>query len=424
MGYSFSSLEEDDSGVTVTASSEDKKTKTFRSIHVVACDGAKSQVRAAVSIGLTGGPLPLQLFLIHFRSNDLKRLHSQGRFWHIFFTGGGAIISQNEGEIFTVHFSVPFDVDTKLLDPYETVYQVIGGSCGPYKIKIDEIIVKSPWQPWICIADSYGSKGGRVFLAGDAAHQNVPTGGYGMNMGLGDAYDIAWKLAAVHNGYADEKILTTYESERKPVAEWNLRYSGEHLQHVVNIWTWVGTAPVGTVLDTKGAEGLDLRERIRKSVRENDMENKSAGIELDYRFEDSPIVVQEEESSSPEWQQRHYLPSTKPGHRAPHVLLGDGKTSILDLYGLEYSLVDFSRDGESATVVLRAAKARNFPITYIPLPDESHPRSIWARDLVLVRPDGFVAWRAGDGTMLDAKEVEKMLDRVSGKQIGLEEKGR
>ena len=392
----------------------------IRSRHVVACDGAKSRVRRAIGIDVTGGPLPIQLYLVHFRSRDLQRLHSQGRFWHLFTTGGGTLISQDEKEIFTAHLGVPSNVDTTLLDPYEVVYRVLGGSCAPYPIKIDEIIVQSRWLPWVCVADSYTSVLGKVFLAGDAAHQNVPTGGYGMNTGLADAYDIAWKLAAVHNGYADEKILGSYQSERRPVAERNVKYSGEHMQHLVNIWTWVREAPMGTVLDTQSEEGLRLREKIRKSVRENDAENKSTGVELDYRFEHSRIVCWEpKSSSSPDWDPRRYHPTTRPGHRAPHVLLQDGKTSVLDLYGSEYSLVDFSRDGEQAKAILAEAKSINFPLAHVHLPDEVHARGVWERDLVLVRPDGYVAWRSGEeeAKPLDAEGVRRVLFRVSRKEV-------
>ena len=256
-----------------------------------------------------------------------------------------------------------------------------------------------------------------MFLAGDAAHQNVPTGGYGMNTGLADGYDIAWKLAAVHNGHAGESMLATYESERRPVAEGMVKHSAEHMQHTVNIWDWVREAPAGTVLDTEGEEGLALRERIRKSVRENDAENKSIGVELDYRFEDSAIVCREEGSGSPEWNQRRYFPTTRPGHRAPHVLLKDGETSVLDLYGLEYSLVDFTRDGEQARVILKVAEEMEFPVTHIHLPDEEHVRGIWERELVLVRPDGYVAWRLSVGEKLTAEGVKETLRKVSGREI-------
>ena len=107
--------------------------------------------------------------LVHFRSRDLTRLHAQGQFWHIFFTGGAVIISQDEVDTFTVHTPIPLDADINDFDVYQTVYKALGSSTGvPYPIKIDEILVKSSWRPNLVTADNYRSKAGRVFLAGDS----------------------------------------------------------------------------------------------------------------------------------------------------------------------------------------------------------------------------------------------------------------
>lgn len=111
---------------------------------------------------------PMTNFLVHFRSRDLERLHKQGQFWHIFFCNGGVIISQNEKDIWTVHMPIPPGTNTELLDPYEVVFKVLGGSSGGYKIDIDEILVTSAWIGHICVAEHYRSNRGRVFLAGDA----------------------------------------------------------------------------------------------------------------------------------------------------------------------------------------------------------------------------------------------------------------
>lgn len=94
----------------------------------------------------------------------------------------GAVICQDDKEVFTTHLMLPLGVESDSIDSNDAVYQVLGGMGSPYKIEIDEILVRSTYRHSVAVAASYRSQHGRVFLAGDSAHQNVPTGGYGMNM--------------------------------------------------------------------------------------------------------------------------------------------------------------------------------------------------------------------------------------------------
>ena len=401
IGHSFRSLIEDERCITTTVREvATDRLITIKSDYLVACDGSKSPVRRAVGIELQGAPLPMKLYLVHFKSRDLSKLHSQGRFWHIFYTSGGILISQDELDTFTAHLGLPLDADASVLDPHQVIYSIVGGSLGPYPIQVDDIIVSSTWYPKICIADRYRSRAGtgRVFLAGDSAHQNVPTGGYGMNTGLGDAFDIAWKLAAVLQGYGGEALLRSYEHERKPVAARNIARSGEHMGVHLAAWEWVRGSSTECLLDPLDKAGL--RTRLVKHYDENDGENKEWGIEMDYRFEDSPVICADELDAlaPPAWEHRLYHPSTKPGHRAPHVFLNGNKdTSIFDLYGLHFSIVDFGREGAASKTFMDAAAELGIPLEPIHLPEEDHCRRIWECDAVLVRPDGFVAWRGSAG---------------------------
>ena len=156
--------------------------------------------------------------LVHFKSRDLTRLHKQGRFWHIFLLGEsggfeGAVISQDEKGTWTTHLFLPLDAEPEKMDPHDAVYRVLGGVYGPYKITIDEILVRSVWRPNIAVTRNWSNPSLRIFLAGDSAHQNIPTGGYGMNMGIGDAFDLGWKLASVINGHGGPDLLRSYEME-------------------------------------------------------------------------------------------------------------------------------------------------------------------------------------------------------------------
>ncbi|EFR00201.1 hypothetical protein MGYG_09012 [Nannizzia gypsea CBS 118893] len=162
------------------------------------CDGANSIVRRDLGIELEEGPIPGFVLLIHFKPKDLRRLHKQGRFWHIFFpndvaAGGSikdAIISQDNIDTWTAHLFLPEGFDYSQVPSTQATYIVLGGMCAPYPIEKDQVLVRSTWTPSIAVAKSYLGPLQRILIAGDACHQTVPTGGYGMNMGIEEAFDL------------------------------------------------------------------------------------------------------------------------------------------------------------------------------------------------------------------------------------------
>lgn len=302
-----------------------------------------------------------------------------------------------------MHLGIGLETDVSTLDPEETVYKILGGLVGPHQIKIDEILVTSTWRPNICLVDKYISPKGRVFLSGDAAHQNIPTGGYGMNTALGDSFDIGWKLAAVLAGYGGPALLQSYELERRPVAEHNIEHSGVHWTVHAKFWS-LCAAPSIT---SQSQDGKELRAKIAAYLLQHDGENKGQGIELGYRYNGSPVIVVDDDGKEPPWEKSRYVPSTWPGARAPHVFLKDDETSIFDLFGTgnQYSLIDFTHDGRFIRKFESEAKRLSIPLKAIHLPDEEHARVVWERDAVLVRPGDHVAWRAQVGDMGSDVEV-------------------
>ncbi|KAI8931147.1 hypothetical protein NX059_011500 [Plenodomus lindquistii] len=405
-GMKFESLVETDDKVISTFTSQSGEVHTVTSQYVIGCDGAGSKVRKSIGIGLTGGPVPSMMHLIHFKSRDLTRLHKQGQFWHIFFTHGAVIISQDEVDTWTVHIPRPVGTDISSIDPVEAVHKALGTKDQPYSIKIDEILVTSIWRPNICIADRYTSDKGRVFLSGDAAHQNIPTGGYGMNTAVGDSFDIGWKVAAVLAGHGGPSLLSSYESERRPVAIKNIDRSGRHWMVHAQYQEWCNEDPELVYQNSESAK--QLKEKIAEYVVTHDEENTDHDIEMGYRYKDSPIVVPDPDTVEILDQSNGYVPDTVPGARAPHVFLSDGKTSIHDLFGTgqEYTLVDFTADGLYVHSFQPAAKTLGVPLRLVHLPNEEHVHQIWQRDAVLVRPDDHVAWRATLGPKdLDAGQI-------------------
>ncbi|KAG2002042.1 hypothetical protein GB937_009807 [Aspergillus fischeri] len=249
-GWKVTEASELDNGAQVNAihpeTGEDWK---FSADFVVGCDGAHSAIRKSLDIPLDGGPIHGYAVLVHFKSRDLSRIQKQGQFWHLFFPnaasdGGsikGAVIAQDEIDTWTVHRFMRPDVDHTQLSSEEIVYDLLGGMSGrPFPIKIDEVLVRSTWTPSVALARSYAGPKHHIFIAGDACHQTVPTGGYGMNTGIADGYDIGWKLAAVIQGWAGPATLLSYEQERRPVGELALQWSKVHMGNLMKMSAELG----------------------------------------------------------------------------------------------------------------------------------------------------------------------------------------
>jgi len=386
-----------DGVITTIVSREGDEKRTIRSSYVVGCDGANSAVRQALGISESGDRGVATLFQVHFRSTDMRALRAHGQFWHVFFLGRGfaAIIAQDEVDTWTVHQQL-FDDTARLgdLDPMRSLHDTLGRP-----VEVDALMETSIWRPNVLVADRY--RDGRVFLAGDAAHQVIPTGGYGMNSGIADAVDIGWKLAAVTQGWGGRRLLDSYEVERQPIAvsnrEWSFRHLQVHLQAQ-------GLAD-GSLLDADTPEGAACRARLAEHYERERGENESWGIELGYRYDESPIIPSED-GEAPEQPWNEYRPTTWPGSRAPHVSLASGG-SPLDSFRSGFTLVDFSGGGDR----LESEAGRiGIPFRRLSLTDDANARAIYERDLVLVRPDGHVAWR-GDSVPDDAAGL---LARVTG----------
>ncbi|RMJ08333.1 hypothetical protein CDV36_012050 [Fusarium kuroshium] len=416
-GHKLDSINETEGGMEAKiTTTNDGESWTYQANYAVSCDGASSKSRKSLDIGLEGGPMPGSFLLIHFESRDLENLHKQGRFWHLFLFSqgifGGAVISQDEKSIFTVHYPLGPGTDEYSMSSEDAVYTVLGGAHGPFKIKIDKVLVRSTYRPSTAVAKSFSGPGLRVFLAGDAAHQNIPTGGYGMNTGIGDAFDIGWKLAAVVNGYGGQGLLKSYEQERQPVAAQIVERAASHMSvHLTAVELLGGDV---SEVNKTSERGTQLKETLRDHYRNLDGENTDLGIEMGYRYV-SQVCIPDGSEPEPKWDPHSYLPTTWPGSRAPHVFLNDGK-SIFDRLGPEFSLVEFKDNAEQdigSDLIAKAAKGLGVPVTRVTLTGEANAAKIWERRLVLVRPDGHVAWR-GD-SVKDQREADRILETVVGR---------
>lgn len=308
---------------------------------------------------------------------------------------------------------MPLDSDPTMLDSHDVIYRVLGGIGESYEIKVDEILVRSTYRPSIAVARQYASPKGHIFLAGDAAHQNIPTGGYGMNMGLGDAFDLGWKLAAIVNKCGGLGLLASYEADRRPVALTCIERSGVHMTTHLDVKELL--QPDSGIVNSNSKEGTEMRKKIHDHYQANDGENRDLGIEMGHRYKSKICIPDNEETVEPEWLPSRYIPTTWPGSRAPHVFLKDG-SAIYDLLGKHYTLIEFAQSGEaddgSAKHLLTAAKVDSVFLSHLKLVDEEKASRIWEKRLVVVRPDAHVAWRSNFG--IGAKRASEIIQAIAG----------
>lgn len=395
----FESFVQDDQGVTSrlrdTSTGEQVE---IRSAYLVGCDGAGSPIRK--SLGIPFELIKQMDFSLSamLRIENLERYHDFGsleRFMFIGPEGTWANMTSVDGRglyRFTVVGSeAALDAETFNINPI--IRRAFGKIEVPYVI---ERVV--PWRRAQTLARTYGS--GRVWLAGDSVHTTSPTGGHGLNTGIGDATDLSWMLSARLAGWGGERLLDAYTTERRPVA---LRNLGSATQ---NYHAWVGSGMDN--VDKAGPQGAAARRNIGNSlVVSLHQEWFSQGIALGYRYNDSPLVVSDGTPPT-EDHPSSYVPSARPGHRAPHAWLTDGR-STLDLFGRGFVLLTFGGASTEAGPLSMAAQAVQMPLQVHEI-DQPEVVALYRNRLVLVRPDGHVAWR-GDAL---PQNVDALVETVRG----------
>jgi 2-polyprenyl-6-methoxyphenol hydroxylase-like FAD-dependent oxidoreductase len=376
------SYEQDDNAVRATL--VDTKTgrhETVATRYLVGCDGAGGTVANAMGVGYEGRGLVAHSVNVYFRAPGLATIHDKGwaRFYRFTDARGswGEIIGIDGKELWrlsVLHADPDFDG--------EGYIRRLAGT------QLDhEILSVMDWERRERVTKRYRDR--RVFIAGDAAHQNSPTGGLGLHTGLADACDLGWKLAAVLHGWGGVRLLDSYEAERKPVALDNVRVSTAEF----NV---LAAMPTGPEIADDSPRGKALRERFREAHRETAMVSSkfyTENLRLGYCYEASAICVSDG-STRPPVEMTDFVPVARPGTRAPHAWLGE-RRSTLDLFGRGFVLLRLGTNPSSADGLLQAAATRGVPLAVHDLTDRTIA-ALYERRLVLVRPDGHVAWRADE----------------------------
>ena len=368
----------------VTAVVENGETgirEEIKAQYTVGCDGARSLVRETLGIRMSGNPVLTYTTNVIFRCPHLLGLHDKGKAYrHIFIGPEGTwatIVAINGADEWRFSLIGGAEQREYATDEIKAAIRRAVGCDFDF-----EILSVLPWVRRELVAECYRS--GRGFIAGDAAHVMSPTGGFGMNTGIGDAVDLSWKLAATIEGWGGDGLLNSYSAERQPVGARNVAEASGNLRRMLSI------GRNDELLDTT-LQGAATRQRVGRTFSETmRREWQTLGVHLGYRYEGSPICWSDG-SPAPTDDPGNYIPTARPGHRAPHAALADGQ-STLDLYGRAYTLLIFGANANAALPLVEAAKRRGVPISVVVIA-EPHIAALYQRTFVLVRPDGHVAWR-------------------------------
>ena len=374
----------------------------IRAQYAIACDGAGSGIRRSLGIEFEGEVLSYSTG-IYFRSPGLVRRHDKGpaeRYMLIGPEGVWSNLTVVDGDAYwRLTVTGPRDrVEDADFDAVAAVKRCLGDDAIPFEI--DAVM---PWRRSRLVAQRYSE--GRIFLAGDAAHVTAPNGGYGMNTGIADAMDICWKLDAALGGWGGDALFASYDAERRPVG-WRAVNAA-----AANFANFAPSFDFSRVTEDSPAGEAKRRALGEAFDRGTRGEWETLGVVLGYRYNPSPIVVADGSPATPD-DPIKYLPTSRPGHRAPHAWLPDGR-STLDLFGRGFVLLRFGSAVSNAVPdtasITNAARQCGLPLSVVDIDDAAIAR-LYERKLVLVRPDGHTAWR---GDLLPANPVA-LIDAVRG----------
>jgi 2-polyprenyl-6-methoxyphenol hydroxylase-like FAD-dependent oxidoreductase len=395
------SFEEKSDHVLATVRNLDTgKSETIATKFLVACCGGKSPIPKVLGVSMEGEPVISYHLTFFLRIPQLWNHHDKGKaaFYHFIseeLEGDGTSLIELDGnELWRLTLT-----DTrKPIDPgavrIDQVMAKLAGPGVPFKV------VSS--LPWICrsiVASRYGRD--RVMLAGDAVHQNGPAGGFGMNTGMGDAVDLGWKLAATLQGWGGPGLLSSYEAERRPVALRVVREATDNMTSAFDPALTVG-------LEENSPDAEARRRKLGDDIqRSKTKQFISDGIALGYRYEGSPVICGDGTPAPPDSVMK-YVPSSRPGGRAPHAWVSPGKSTI-DLFGKGFVLLRFRKGADRDQAFVSAAQDRRVPFEIVDI-ESPEAAVLYGSRLVLVRPDGHVAWRGEDAP----GDPLAVIDRVRG----------
>lgn len=434
--------DQDDTGVTAYLRDRlSGREYTIRARYLIGADGARSQIVDELGLRLDGHLARAGTAYVLFHADLARYVEHRPSILHWIMTPGTSFGEIGMGLLRAIrpwHTWIAgwgynlADGDPDFTD--DTVKAKIRILVGDPDLDID-IEATSTWYVNQACATTYSS--GRVFCGGDAVHRHPPSSGLGSNTSIQDAFNLAWKLAYVINGHADESLLDSYSLERVPVGQQVVARANQSRVDYAPLnacFATTGTAdPVDAGLakiNDRSPQGVQVREALQAALELKNFEFNAQGVELNQRYV-SPAVIPDPEAGQEEWRrdpQLYLQATTRPGAKIPHTWLVDEqghRVSTLDVTGKgQFSLVTGLAGGAwkraadkldlpfLRTVVIGDADARD-PYHSWPNIRETHEAGA-----LLVRPDGYIAWRHADAVWNDEdaiRHLEAALTSVLGR---------
>ena len=393
-----------DTGNHVEAVVEDVETGMQEQIlcdYMAGCDGGQSMVRRQLGFTYQGRSSSGDRFYdgtmlsIYVRAPEIFDVIAMPIAWHYWTINPKErvdfITLDGKGD-FVLLAEVGPGLGLEDIDVEAIVRNAIGADT-PF-----EIISVQEWMAGLALVTDHYQRG-RIFLAGDSVHLFTPSGGFGFNTGIDDVANLGWKLSAVIQGWAPDKILETYETERRPIGVRNTSASGDYANTI-------GSLEFPEFIDEDSPRGAKAREELGNHLENNFKEEfASMGVVLGARYDQSPLIISDG-SKPPEDTRAKYVPSACPGGRVPHYWIKD-KQSLFDKFGKGFTLLRLGENAPDASHWHDTAEALGIPFETVDLNDVG-AIELYEQPLVLVRPDQHIAWRGKDGN------PKKILRQVTG----------
>lgn len=367
---------------------------TFEAIYVAGCDGASSMVRKTLGIKLQGDDNLMHSMMASITAPDLlskATCNPAWMYWVMNPAQAGCVIALDGKDKWVVNAFSSTQSDPDTFD-WEAAVRTIIGEDVEFTIE-----AKKPWSGRRLVADKFSE--GRVFILGDAAHNWLPMAGYGMNAGIADAANLAWKIAAVVNGWGDEKLLDTFQNERQPIL-------GQVSSIAMNIRK-KNNLKLPNYIEEDSERGQAARKEVGQFMMETDSAQFACiGLNFGYFYEQSPVIAYDT-GTPPTYTLGNYTPSTCPGCRVPHTWMDDG-ASLFDKLGPEYTLLCLDKSID-LSMFEQVSTSMAFPLEILNLQGKANT-AVFDFPLVLVRPDQHIAWR---GTHLPS-DIKGLLNHIRG----------
>lgn len=459
--HQWESFEQNQNGIVSRLTRRDTgETLTIASRYVICADGAGSRSRRALGIEMAGPERLRDMVNAYLEADFSGVVTTPGKLYFLFnpAVAGSVFVAHHLKRRWVFNTSVLPGQEVADFTP-EVMTRLIHTALGRDDVAFT-IKSMSSWRMTAQVAERFSC--GRAFLVGDAAHRFPPTGGLGMNSGIGDAHNLGWKLAAVLQGRAPESLLATYEVERRPIARINCDESRQNYERLADIVAAFGldvksaerlverlnTGPMSSLpsagqdwirrqMNRYGARVLAkyhaepaVRERVIQAIAQQRSHFDRIGLELGYTYERGALLEDATPPVVAEDMVSKYTPTTRPGARFPHFWLDGNQRrwsshTLLDprrstlILGARLTVPDAEQTLMAEVtarlrVQLRFLAAPELPPACLGL---VHTRcEIEPDGALMVRPDGHVGWRQRTGVTLSAALLTSILEQCYGSE--------